>query len=117
MTLDFSVDGQAKIRMDAYLGTLLEELPAGMLGKAATPAPAAHLFKVDPDGLTLGVEEAELFHSRTVKFLFLCKRARLDIQTPIAFLCTARVSSPDVDDKKKLRRVLSYLDCTQGACV
>ena len=45
------------------------------------------------------------------KLLFLDKRARPDIQPKIAFL-TKRLRNPDEDDRKKLRRVLSYLDAT-----
>ena len=40
--------------------------------------------------------------------LFLCKRARPDIQTAVAFL-TTRVKGPDEDDWKKLRRCIKYL--------
>ena len=36
------------------------------------------------------------------------KRARPDIQTAVAFL-TTRVTKPDVDDEKKLARVMKYL--------
>ena len=43
---------------------------------------------------------------------FLCKRARPDIQTAIAFLCT-RVKCPDEDDYKKLTRVMRYLRGTE----
>ncbi len=53
-------------------------------------------------------EDSDLFHSVTAKPLLLCKRSRPDNQTPIAFLCT-RVRNPDVDDYKKLRRVVCYL--------
>jgi len=42
------------------------------------------------------------------RLLFLSKRARPDLQTAIAFLCT-RVQSPDVDDNKKLGRVMRHL--------
>jgi hypothetical protein len=52
---------------------------------------------------------SDIFHSITAKILFfLCKRGRPDVQVPIAFLCT-RVQAPDVDDYKKLRRVVNYL--------
>jgi hypothetical protein len=44
----------------------------------------------------------------TAQLLFLSKRARPDIQTAVAFLCT-RVKSPDEDDWKKLARVIKYL--------
>ena len=40
--------------------------------------------------------------------MFLSKRARLDLQTAVAFLCT-RVKSPDIDDAKKLGRVMRHL--------
>jgi hypothetical protein len=44
------------------------------------------------------------------KLLFLSRRARPDIQTAVAFLCT-RVKSvpPDTDDYKKLARCMRYL--------
>ena len=52
-----------------------------------------------------------MFHSYVAKLLFAAKRARPDLQTAIAFLCT-RVKSPDTDDWKKLVRVLGYLKDT-----
>ena len=45
------------------------------------------------------------------QLLFAAKRARPDIQTSIAFLCT-RVQKPDEDDWKKLVRVLGYIKDT-----
>eukprot|EP00957_Ditylum_brightwellii_P196841 14997558-Ditylum_brightwellii.AAC.1 len=55
---------------------------------------------------------ARWFHTNTAKLLFLCKRARQDIQTAVAFL-TTRVKQPDEDDWKKLKRVVLYLNGTQ----
>jgi hypothetical protein len=52
-----------------------------------------------------------MYHHNTAKLLFLCKRARPDIQTVVAFLCT-RVKNPDEDDYKKLTRVMRYLRLT-----
>ncbi len=43
--------------------------------------------------------------------MFLCKRARPDLQPTIPFLCT-RVKEPDIDDWKKLLRMLKYLQQT-----
>jgi len=82
-----------------------------MIGHATTPA-AEHLFKVNEGAEALSEADADIFHSITAKLLFLCKRARPDIQTPIAFLCT-RVAKPDTDDYKKLRRVVCYLRDTK----
>ena len=49
-----------------------------------------------------------MFHHNVAKLLFLCKRARPDIETAVAFLCT-HVKAPDTDDYKKLTRVMRYL--------
>ena len=49
-----------------------------------------------------------LVHSSTAQLLFLGKRARPDVQTPVAFLCT-RVKVSDEDDYKKLEGVMGYL--------
>jgi len=110
MTIDFSTKGKVVIRMDDYVKNMLADLPDDLQGIATTPA-AEHLFKVDEDAEPLSQEDSDLFHSVTAKLLFLCKRARPDIQTPIAFLCT-RVRNPDVDDYKKLKRVICYLRAT-----
>jgi hypothetical protein len=54
-----------------------------------------------------------MFHHNTAKLLFLAKRARPDIQLAVAFLCT-RVQHPDIDDYKKLGRLMKYLEATIG---
>ena len=46
------------------------------------------------------------------QLLFLCKRSRPDLQPAVPFLCT-RVQAPDVDDMKKLLRVLKWLERTK----
>jgi hypothetical protein len=81
-----------------------------MDGIANTPA-AGHLFEVSSNGEKLPAAEAELYHHNTAKLLFLCKRARPDIQTAVAFL-SMRVQAPDRDDYKKLRRTMQYLRAT-----
>ena len=107
MTIDYSLDGKVMISMKDYINSMLEGLPDDMNGESATPA-GNHLFQVDPNGTKLGEEQAILFHHNTAKLLFLCKRARPDIQPPVAFLCI-RVEEPDHDDYKKLARVMRYL--------
>ena len=59
----------------------------------------------------LNEKDRVLVHSSTARLLFLGKRARLDIQTVIAFLCT-KVKVADKDDYKKLERVITYLYAT-----
>jgi hypothetical protein len=106
MTLDYSTPGQVSIHMDDYISNLFEEAPADMAGTATTPA-ADHLFSVNETPDYLDDVTSELFHHLTAKLLFLCKRARPDIQTAVAFLAT-RVKHLDKDDYKKLSRVIKY---------
>ena len=54
----------------------------------------------------------EEYHSLTAQCLYLSKRARLDLQTAVAFHCT-RVLSPDEDDDLKLARMMRYLMATR----
>jgi len=108
MTLDFVSPGKVRIIMSRYIEDMLAELPDDMDGEVRTPA-SSHLFEVNSvDPAVLNEETATLFHHNVAKLLFLCKRARPDIQTAVAFLCT-RVQSPDADDYKKLSRVMRYL--------
>jgi hypothetical protein len=107
MTIDFSTKSKVRFSMIDYIRNILDELPPDMNGENSTPA-ASFLFDVDEDCERLDEETSNLFHHNTAKLLFLCKRARPDIQTAVAFLCT-RVKGPDTDDYKKLTRVMKYL--------
>jgi hypothetical protein len=107
MTIDYSIKDKVQITMIPYIKNMLSEVPNDMAGESATPA-ASHLFQVNEDAEKLDEPTAQLFHHNVAKLLFLCKRARPDIQTAIAFLCT-RVKEPDVDDYKKLTRAMRYL--------
>jgi len=108
MTLDFSNPGQVMVDMSDYVRYVIADMPDDMKGTAATPA-AAHLFSVNEgEPVLLPLAEKEIFHRMVMQLLYLCKRGRPDIQTPIAFLCK-RTSMPDKDDYKKLTRVMRYL--------
>jgi hypothetical protein len=113
MRIEYSNDGKVKITMDDYVEAMLSDLPRDMDGTATSPA-SNHLFMVNTTNPTLlSSEESELFHHNVAKLLFLCKRARPDLQTAVAFL-TTRVKKPDTDDQKKLVRVMRYLRGTKG---
>jgi hypothetical protein len=79
---------------------MLNALPADMDGEVATAA-ANHLFKVNKTNpIMLDGEKSTMFHHNVAKMQFLCKRARPNIQTAVAFICT-RVKGPNMDDYKK----------------
>ena len=111
MTLDYNTAGEVKIKMLDYVEGILTDAPADMRGESATPA-ADHLFEVNPEAEKLNEEISQMFHHVVAKALFLCKRGRPDIQAAVAFLCT-RVKAPDVDDYKKLKRMMQYLRGTR----
>ena len=90
---------------------MLAEAPDDFDGEAATPA-ASHLFAINPEPVRLSSEMANEFHHLVAKTLFVCKRARPDIQLTVGFLC-GRVKDPDTDDWKKLRRLFQYLRGTK----
>jgi hypothetical protein len=84
------------------------------LGKkdvAKTPA-ADSLFNLGT-GAKLDTKRSEIFHTFVAKGLFLCKRARPDIQQAILVLCT-RVKDPNQADWEKLMRALKYLNRTRN---
>jgi len=70
-------------------------MPPSIDGESATPA-ANHLFTINKDAKILEHLEAEMFHHYVAKLLFLCKKARPDIQSAITFLST-QVKAPDQD--------------------
>jgi hypothetical protein len=82
-----------------------------MIGEAPPPA-ANHLFVVNNNQTKLDEQKAQFFHAYVAKTLFVCKRARPDLQTVVAFLCT-RVKEPDEDDYKKLIRMLQFIRATK----
>jgi hypothetical protein len=84
MTINYSsVKEKVKITMVSYIQGMLEELPPDMAGKSVTPA-ATHLFQVNKDADDLlDKPTAQFFHHNVAKLLFLCKRARPDIQTAV----------------------------------
>ena len=107
MMLDFSLPGKVQIRMEEYIRNMLAELPEDMEGLATMPA-AEHLFQINDTRTHLTDEDAMFFHHNVAKLLFLCKRARPDLQMAVAFLST-RVKNLDHDDYKKLAWAMKYL--------
>ena len=113
MTLDYRTKGEVQISMEHYIDMMLQDAPEEMKGVATTPA-ASHLFKVnETDPQYLGTEQKKVFVHLVMQGLYLSQRGRPDIRTAIAFLCS-RLRNPDMDDYKKLIRMIQYLRGTKG---
>ena len=113
MDLDYeSEPGVLIISMIKYLQKIIEEWPEQLTATKTNPA-SDHLFTVrdEKDQELLPAEMASQFHRTTAQLLFLCMRARPDIQTAVSFF-TTRVKEPDQDNWGKLRRCLMYLKGT-----
>ena len=107
MTIDYSTEGKVVITMNDYVDKLLADLPEEMIGTAATPA-SEWLYETNSASPKLDQTQKDHFHQLTARILFLSKRARPELQTALSYL-TTRVQQPDEDDRKKLMRLVKYL--------
>ena len=112
MDMDWIQDGTMIVSMIKYPRKVIDNFPEVIRNTATTPM-SEHLFQVqdDKDRKLLPEEQAQHFHHTAAQLLFLCMRARPDIQPPVSFL-TKRVRSPDKDYWGKLKWVLKYLKVT-----
>jgi hypothetical protein len=111
MNIDFSKRGKVVFQMPVYTRNMLDELPHDFDGTAATPA-TSYLLKTRESASKLSSGLSELLHSNVAKLLYLAQLARPDILLAVVFL-TTRVSTPDIDDLRKLKRVMRYLRDTE----
>ena len=112
MDFEFIGDGKVQISMIEYLRECIEtfeEEDSEISKKCATPG-KHDLFKVDNDSPKLTEERAEKFHNIVAKLLYVSKRARLDIDLAVSFLCT-RVAEPTEQD---WGNYIGYWDILKG---
>jgi hypothetical protein len=98
--------------MTKYVENMLNNFPVKLGKKDVAKTPAGdNLFNLGT-GAKLDTKRSEIFHTFVAKELFLCKRARPNIQQAILVLCT-RVRDPNQADWEKLMRVMKYLNGTK----
>ena len=107
MKITMNNNATLSICMQEYVQEALDAFPDNLKNKASSPA-RANLFTVNEDSPQLNQERGEIFHSLVMKLMYVCQRARPDIVTAIAFLCT-RVSKSTEEDWNKLKRLLEFL--------
>jgi hypothetical protein len=110
MILDFTDDGAMKVDMIYYIKGVLEDFPYPIGPTKVTPW-TEKLLKVQNDAPKLEEERCSIFHTYVMKSMFLCKRARPDIDQGITFLFS-RVKEANEGDWIKLLRVLGFLKGT-----
>ena len=110
MNISFIGDGKVQLTMKNYLEEAIQAFGEDVSAGAATPT-NRNLFVVNEDLPPLETEKAEVFHHVVAKLLYVAKRARVDLQLAIAFLCT-RVSKSTQEDWEKLCRFLKHIHKT-----
>jgi hypothetical protein len=110
-TMDYSEKGKFKIKMVDYVDKIIADLPSEIDCKAPSPA-AKHFLTVNDNQIKVDEKKAQFFHTYVAKTLFLCKRARLDLQTAVSFVST-RAKSCAEDYYKKFIRMLKFLRATR----
>ena len=88
MDIDYSVKGKVQIRMIEYVANMLNDFPEKIKSSYSVTMPASDSLFNEGQGRKLNQERAEAYHTMVARALFLCKRARPDIQPTIAVLCT-----------------------------
>jgi hypothetical protein len=103
-------DNALSIDMSEYVKEVIADFPENVRGSAVNPA-RKDLFLIEEASSLLNIERSDIFHSLTMKLMYICQRGRVDVQTAVAFLST-RVSKSTEQDWSKLRRVVEFLNGT-----
>lgn len=113
MDFTFREDGKVEILMKDYIQECLDSYAelGETINRKANTAGKHDLFTVDHESKKLDNKKAEMFHHIVAELLYVSKRARLDIDLVISFLCS-RVAEPPEQDWHKLTRLLNYLNGT-----
>ena len=112
MEIDYSEKGKVSFGMIKYVENMIRDFPEKLKSTDVAMTPAGDGLFNEGQGKKLPTERAEAYHTSVAKGLFLCKRARPDVQPTIAVLCT-RVKSPNITDWSKLVRLMKYLNGTK----
>jgi hypothetical protein len=110
MTIKYLGDGTATIHMPSYISEAISESGLDVSKTVKTPC-SNSLLAIDEASPLLPQAKAKLFHRIVAKLIYVGTRACTDILLALSFLCGC-VSAPTEQDELKLKRLLSYLNCT-----
>ena len=106
-------DATITVSMGGYTSNVINDYEVFYKVKEVTTPATLDLFVIGEGDKLLPEKEARVFHTFVARLLYLCKRARPDVQLAVLFLCT-RVKAPTVVDKRKLDRVIGFLKRTMA---
>ena len=113
MSLDFSESGVMKVDMVEYVTDMVKDFPDNLPKKKVMCPWTDKMFRINENSKPLDEKCKEIFHTFTIKGMFVCKHARQDIQLGICFLAT-QVWEPTEQDWAKLVRLMAYLHDTKS---
>ncbi len=105
--LDYQSNRKVVVDMAYYVKKMIEDFPDKLRNGVLCPW-TERLFKVDDKSKLLSEDKAKTFYTFVMQGMFVCKRARPDIQPAIAFLST-RGRAPTEQDWTKLLRLMGFL--------
>ena len=108
MDIVFTEEKIVRITMKGQIKKRFEGFNIEEITKGANTPEKGKLFEIGEHTIPLDETKNEGFRHIVAKLLFLTKRARIDVDLTVSFLCT-RVSRSDVNDWEKSRRLLRYL--------
>ena len=111
MNIEYTSQKTAIITMMEYLREAISESEMRIKQTTAPTSATKKLFEVDEKSPLLSKHEGEIFHSVAAKLLYVAIRTRMDLLLAVIFLCT-RVSKCTEQDRRKLRRLLEYINGT-----
>ena len=87
MIFEYEEESKVKVDMSSYMKNMLDDFPVKLKKSQMAATPAGEGLYNLGQGRKLSKEDAEAFHTMVSKGLFVCQRARPDIQPMIALLC------------------------------
>ena len=105
-------DNKITVNMGEYTQNIVEDYELLYKVKEVTTPATLDLFQLVEGDECLNERDSKIFHTFAARLLYLCKRARLDVQLTVLFLCT-HVKRPTKSDKHKLDRVIDFLKRTK----
>ena len=108
----FEYDRKAGAVAVSMLGSIVYVLTRTRTTATATTPAHGRLFDVDEKAEKLDAKKAKEFHSLVQEISYISQRVRWVLMLAVGFL-KARMSAPDIDDWKKLLRLLAYLSGTK----
>ena len=109
MDLELKDDGTVGIIVKEYIKECIEV--SGEKINTGVDTPGKYDLVTITDDKTMCEERMEIFHHIVAKLLYVSKRARVDIDLAVSFLCTIVYKNTE-EDWVKLRRLLHYLHGT-----